>query len=233
MIQIQNLKKTFQKKIAINIPTLTINDGEIVGIVGNNGAGKTTLLRLMLDLLKPTGGCVLIEGSDVSKSSIWKKITGSYVDTGFLIEYLTPEEFFEMIASVYGCPKEILESRLNTFERFMNNEILKQQKYIRNFSAGNKQKIGIIGSMLMNPELLILDEPFNYLDPSSQIVIKKLIKLQNTEYKTTVIISSHNLEHIIDVSNRIILLERGGIIKDILNINLDAHSEVMNYFNPY
>lgn len=230
MLRIQDLKKSFQNNVAVNIPALSIDNGEIVGFVGNNGAGKTTLLRLILDLLKPSNGNILIDGADVSISSIWKKTTGSYIDTGFLIEYLTPEEFFALIASVYKISKETMELRLHNFERFMNNEILGQRKYIRSFSAGNKQKVGILASMLMNPELLILDEPFNFLDPSSQIVIKRLLKTLNAECGTTIIISSHNLEHIIDVSSRILLLERGTIVKDIPNTNLEAHSELVNYF---
>jgi ABC-2 type transport system ATP-binding protein len=230
MLRVQNLKKSFQNTVAINIPDLFIDNGEIVGFVGNNGAGKTTFLRLVLDLLKPSNGNVLIDGTDVSSSNIWKKTTGSYIDTGFLIEYLTSEEFFELIASIYKIPNETKELRLHSFERFMDNEILGQQKYIRSFSAGNKQKVGIIAAMLMNPDLLILDEPFNFLDPSSQIVIKRLLKTLNAECGTTIIISSHNLEHITDVSSRIVLLEKGSIIKDIPNANLEAHLELVNYF---
>lgn len=231
MLRIQNLKKSFKNKVVINIPALNIGNGEIVGFVGNNGAGKTTLLRLILDLIKPSQGKVFIDGIDVSGSSTWKNITGSYIDTGFLIEYLTAEEFFALIATAYSIPKEIMELRLRSFDVFTDNEILGQKKYIRSFSAGNKQKVGIMAAMLMNPGLLILDEPFNFLDPSSQIEVKRLLKNLNTECGTTIVISSHNLEHITDVSSRIILLEKGSVIKDITNTNLEAHSELINYFN--
>lgn len=217
MLRIQNLKKSFKNKVVINIPALNIGNGEIVGFVGNNGAGKTTLLRLILDLIKPSQGKVFIDGIDVSGSSTWKNITGSYIDTGFLIEYLTAEEFFALIATAYSIPKEIMELRLRSFDVFTDNEILGQKKYIRSFSAGNKQKVGIMAAMLMNPGLLILDEPFNFLDPSSQIEVKRLLKNLNTECGTTIVISSHNLEHITDVSSRIILLEKGSVIKDITN----------------
>ena len=231
MLRIQNLKKSFKNKVVINIPTLNIGNGEIVGFVGNNGAGKTTLLRLILDLIKPSQGKVFIDGIDVSGSSTWKNITGSYIDTGFLIEYLTAEEFFALIATAYSIPKEIMELRLRSFDVFTDNEILGQKKYIRSFSAGNKQKVGIMAAMLMNPGLLILDEPFNFLDPSSQIEVKRLLKNLNTECGTTIVISSHNLEHITDVSSRIIFLEKGSVIKDITSTNLEAHSELINYFN--
>jgi len=113
----------------------------------------------------------------------------------------------------------------------MNGEILNQKKYIRNFSAGNKQKIGIIGAMLINPQVLILDEPFNFLDPSSQIEMKRLLQWMNREHGTTILISSHNLTHINDVSTRILLMEKGVIVKDIDNLDKKASAELESYFN--
>ena len=231
MIKINNIKKNYQGVVAVDIPELSVEKGEIVGIVGNNGAGKTTFLRLMLDLIKATNGYISYNNEDVSKTDLWKKSTGSFIDNGFLIEYLTPEEFFSFVASVYCIDKDTLDLQLHKFERFMNGEILLQKKFIRNFSSGNKQKIGIIAAMIMNPRLLILDEPFNFLDPSSQIVIKQLLKTLNTESGTTILISSHNLEHITDISSRIILLEKGLIIKDIHNSSGEAGLELVNYFS--
>ena len=169
MIQITDLQKRFGNKTAIDIPDYTIGQGEMLGLVGNNGAGKTTLFRLILDLLKADQGNVTINGTDVSLSEEWKKNTGAYIDDGFLIDYLTPEEYFYFLGKMYGLKKEETDKRLQHFERFMNGEIMGQKKFIRNFSAGNKQKIGIIAAMLHWPRLLILDEPFNFLDPSSQV----------------------------------------------------------------
>jgi ABC-2 type transport system ATP-binding protein len=231
MLQIRDLEKSFQSSNVLDIPTLSIEKGEIVGFVGNNGAGKTTLFRLFLDLIKPSKGNVLINGADVSSNDIWKDITGSYLDSGFLIEYFTSEEFFTFVASAYKIRPETMKLRLEGYESFMKSEVLGQKKYIRSFSAGNKQKIGIIAAMLIEPELLILDEPFNFLDPSSQIMIKQLLKDLNTKCGTTIIISSHNLEHIIDLSTRIILLEKGLIVKDINNANGEAESELRTYFS--
>ena len=231
MITLSNLQKKFGSKIAVNIDNYTIQSGDMLGLVGNNGAGKTTLFRLILDLLKADQGHVSIDGTDVSKSEEWKNTTGAFIDDGFLIDYLTPEEYFYFIGKMYGLKKEEVDQRLKPFERFMNGEVLGQKKFIRNFSMGNKQKIGIISAMLHYPELLILDEPFNFLDPSSQSIIKHLLKRYNEEQQATVIISSHNLNHTVDVCSRIALLEYGVILRDLHNVNNSAEQELEAYFN--
>lgn len=231
MIQINNLQKNFGEKRAVEIESYTINQGDMLGLVGNNGAGKTTLFRLMLDLLKADNGNVIINDIDVCKSEDWKSFTGAFIDDGFLIDYLTPEEYFYFIGKMYGLKKEEVDERIAPFERFMNGEVMGQKKFIRNFSAGNKQKIGIISAMLHHPQLLILDEPFNFLDPSSQSVIKHLLKKYNEEHNATVIISSHNLNHTVDICPRIALLEHGIIIRDIQNENNSAEKELEAYFD--
>ena len=231
MITIDKLKKNFGKKIAVDIEHYEINQGDMLGLVGNNGAGKTTLFRLMLDLLKADDGKVIINDIDVSESEDWKSITGAFIDDGFLIDYLTPEEYFYFIGKMYGLKKEEVDERLVPFERFMSGEVIGQKKLIRNYSAGNKQKIGIISAMLHYPQLLILDEPFNFLDPSSQSIIKHLLKKYNEEHHATVIISSHNLNHTVDVCPRIALLEHGVIIRDIINEVNSAEKELEDYFN--
>lgn len=231
MITINELQKIFGEKIAVDINSYTINPGEMIGLVGNNGAGKTTLFRLILDLLKADKGNVTIKDIDVSKNEEWKTFTGAFIDDGFLIDYLTPEEYFYFVGKMNGMKKEAVDARLATFERFMNGEVMGQKKYIRNFSAGNKQKIGIVSAMLHQPELLILDEPFNFLDPSSQSIIKQLLKKYNEETHATILISSHNLSHTVDICPRIALLEHGVIIKDIKNENNSAEKELEEYFN--
>ena len=231
MITISNLQKNFGEKRAVDIQSYTIQPGEMLGLVGNNGAGKTTLFRLILDLLKADQGNVTIDGIDVSQSEEWKKQTGAFIDDGFLIDYLTPEEYFYFIGRMYGLKKEEVDERLQAFDRFMNGDVLGQNKYIRNFSMGNKQKIGIISAMLHHPSLLILDEPFNFLDPSSQSIIKHLLKRYNEEQQATVIISSHNLNHTVDVCSRIALLEYGVILRDLHNVNNSAEQELEAYFN--
>lgn len=231
MITIDKLKKNFGEKVAVDIEHYEINQGDMLGLVGNNGAGKTTLFRLMLDLLKADDGKVIINDIDVSQSEDWKSITGAFIDDGFLIDYLTPEEYFYFIGKMYGLKKEEVDERLIPFERFMSGEVIGHKKLIRNYSAGNKQKIGIISAMLHYPQLLILDEPFNFLDPSSQSIIKHLLKKYNEEHQATVIISSHNLNHTVDVCPRIALLEHGVIIRDIINEDNSAEKELGDYFN--
>ena len=231
MITIDKLKKNFGEKVAVDIEHYEINQGDMLGLVGNNGAGKTTLFRLMLDLLKADDGKVIINDIDVSQSEDWKSITGAFIDDGFLIDYLTPEEYFYFIGKMYGLKKEEVDERLVPSERFMSGEVIGHKKLIRNYSAGNKQKIGIISAMLHYPQLLILDEPFNFLDPSSQSIIKHLLKKYNEEHQATVIISSHNLNHTVDVCPRIALLEHGVIIRDIINEDNSAEKELEDYFN--
>ena len=231
MIEISNLRKSFGEKCACDIPQLSIGSGEIIGLVGNNGAGKTTLFRLILDLLKPDSGNVTLDGIDVQQSEDWKTFTGAYIDNGFLIDFLTPEEYFEFIAKVVSISKEELTERTAAFEQFTGGEIFGRNALIRNLSAGNKQKVGIISALITRPRLLILDEPFNFLDPSSQNHLKHIIEEYREATGATVIISSHNLTHTIDISTRILLMEQGEIKRDISEITPDAISALNEYFD--
>jgi ABC-2 type transport system ATP-binding protein len=230
MITISNLKKAFGKTIACDIPSFTINDGDILGLVGNNGAGKTTLFRMILDLLKPDEGEVALNSINPAQSEEWKDWTGAYVDEGFLIDFLTPEEFFAFLGKISGIPQEQVDERLKDFERLAGGEIFGQKKLIRNLSAGNKQKVGIISAMFLKPKLVILDEPFNFLDPSSQNILKHVLTDYARENNATLLISSHNLAHTIDISTRIALLEKGKIIRDLPNQDGSAKAELENYF---
>lgn len=229
-IVISNLKKNYISVQALNIPSLTIGNSDLVGLVGNNGAGKTTMMRLILDLIQASEGKVEIEGENVAENPVWKTFTGSYLDSSFLIEFYTPEEFFGFIAETYGISNDDLQSRLKEYESLMSGEILGKRKLIHDFSNGNKQKIGIIGAMIVNPQILILDEPFNYLDPSSQIVVAKLIRKMNEECGTTVLVSSHNLNSISDICNRIILLDKGDIKIDKPHTPGSKDQELESYF---
>ncbi len=229
-IKIQNLKKAYNGNTVLDIDNLRIASGELIGLVGNNGAGKTTLLRLVLDLIEANDGFVESNGLKVNESEAWKEYTGSYIDGRFLIDFLTPEEYFSFIADVYGIDDATLKERLVLFEGFMHDEIMGTKKYLRDFSQGNRQKIGIIGAMLVNPQVLILDEPFNYLDPSSQMTIAHMIQNICKEQGTTVIISSHNLNFVADISTRILLLEKGRLVKDLANMDGAAIAELNEYF---
>ena len=243
MITINNLKKQFGETCACDIPSFTINDGDILGLVGNNGAGKTTLFRLLLDLLQADEGSVSYilpsplgeglggEAINPAESEAWKKDVGAYIDDGFLIDFLTPEEYFAFLGKISGMTQEDVDQRLEAYERFAGGEIFGQKKLIRNLSAGNKQKVGIISTLLNKPQLVILDEPFNFLDPSSQNILKHLLEEHNQQTGATILISSHNLSHTVDISSRIALLEHGVIIRDLNNKDENARQELEAYFD--
>ena len=239
-IHIQGLIKKFGEKTAVDVSEFNIHHGDIVGLVGNNGAGKTTLFRMLLDLIKTDGGQVTMtpatsDGTPAASinpasSEDWKTITGAYIDEGFLIDFLTPEEYFQFVGKVNHLSKEETENRLQEFNPLTNGEILGQEKLIRNFAAGNKRKIVIISALLNYPQLLILDEPFNFLDPTGQNNLKHLLTEYNARTGATILISSHNLTHTVDISNRIALLEKGVVIKDMTNNNGSAKAELEEYF---
>lgn len=237
-IKIHNLRKCFGEKVAVDIADLHIGSGEILGLVGNNGAGKSTLFRLILDLIKADDGNVCMCGThkeehvevDVSGTEAWKDWTGAFVDESFLIDYLTPDEYFQFVARISGCSDEELKDHYEKFDHFMAGEILGQNKLIRNLSAGNKQKVGIMAAMLLRPQVLILDEPFNFLDPTSQSAMKSLLRSYNENTGATILVSSHNLQHTVDICPRIVLLEHGKIVKDLDNADGRAQEELENYF---
>lgn len=235
-ITIKNLKKQFGETTACDIPQFSIHHGDVLGLVGNNGAGKTTLFRLTLDLQKADSGHITLTPHDhdpieVSQNEEWKDFTGAYIDDGFLIDFLTPDEYFAFVARIAGLPEEEAQTRLAQFEHFAGGELFGKKSLIRNLSAGNKQKVGIIAAFFRHPELVILDEPFNFLDPTSQSVLKRLITDYNQTTGATILISSHNLSHTVEVSNRIALLEHGTILRDIPNNkDTDVKQELKDYF---
>ncbi|HEY1023864.1 MAG TPA: ABC transporter ATP-binding protein [Sphingobacteriaceae bacterium] len=230
MIKIKELQKVYNGVVVVNVPELNIQKGETVGLVGNNGAGKTTLFRMMLDLIRPETGEVLSREKNVAGSEDWKTYTASYLDEGFLIDYLTPEEYFYFIGSLHGLSKAEVDDQLLRYTDFFNGEILNRNKYIRDLSKGNQAKVGVVASLLQSPELLMLDEPFANIDPSTQFRLKSLIKDMSREKNMTTIISSHDLNHVTDVCERILLMEKGKIIKDI-QTDSNTLTELEEYFS--
>ncbi len=230
MITINHLKKQFGDTVVCDIEQFTINDGDILGLVGNNGAGKTTLFRLLLDLLKADEGSVAINAINPAESEEWKQQVGAYIDEGFLIDFLTPEEYFSFLGKISGMTQQQVDERLKDFEQFAAGEVFGQKKLIRNLSAGNKQKVGIISALFRRPQTVILDEPFNFLDPSSQLTLKHVLTDYAHETGATLLISSHNLQHTVDISTRIALLEHGVVIRDLPNSEGSAAKELDTYF---
>ena len=215
MIHATNLQKSYSGTTVLNIPDLTITRGETFGLVGNNGAGKTTLFSLVLDLIRATKGQVTSNKIEVAKSEEWKNFTGAYIDESFTIGYLTPDEYFGFIGELRNMNKNDISLFLGKFESFFNDEILGRKKYIRDLSKGNQKKVGVVGAFMGSPDLVVLDEPFANLDPTSQYKLRELIKEYAATGEKTLLISSHDLDHVADVCTRIVILEKGEIVKDV------------------
>jgi len=230
MIQVDNLHKTYNGATVLQLEALTLGQGESIGLVGNNGAGKTTFFSLLLDLIQPSSGHIYSKGQLVSSTEQWKNYTTAFLDETFLIGYLTAEEYFVFLGSLRGWSRAEVEAFVLEHSAFFNGEVLNQKKYIRDFSKGNQKKIGIIGAFIGNPELVILDEPFANLDPSTQIRLKELVKQKRATRAMTIIISSHDLQHTYEVSDRIIALEKGVLKHDVLTETL-TYQELEGFFS--
>ena len=215
MITVNNLSKTYGKQTVLNIEALEIPKGQSFGLVGNNGAGKTTLFSLLLDLIQPSTGHIINNEVQVDQSEAWKPFTAAFIDETFLIGYLTPEEYFYFIGELRGRNKADVDALLAQFQDFFHGEILGQKKYLRDLSKGNQKKAGIVASFIGNPEVVILDEPFANLDPTTQIRLKGIIKELAKKEAVTVLVSSHDLQHVTEVCERIVVLNKGEIVKDI------------------
>lgn len=215
MITVSNLTKAYNGSTVLSIPFLEVPKGQSFGLVGNNGAGKTTFFSLLLDLIEPSTGHVFSNEITVSQSEEWKPFTSSFIDESFLIGYLSPEEYFNFIGELRGCNKADVSAFLRNFEDFFNGEILGRRKYLRDLSKGNQKKVGIVAALLGDPQVVILDEPFANLDPTTQIRLKKLIKELTGTTQTTILISSHDLSHVTEVCERIVVLDKGELVNDI------------------
>lgn len=215
MITIENLSKIYGSQKVLNIENLQIPTGQSFGLVGNNGAGKTTLFSLLLDLIQPTTGHIINNEVQVNTSENWKPFTSSFIDETFLIGYLTPEEYFYFIGDLRGQNKADVDALLAQYQDFFHGEILGQKKYLRDLSKGNQKKAGIVASFIGKPKVVILDEPFANLDPTTQIRLKQIIKDLAAQQDVTVLVSSHDLIHVTEVCERIVVLNKGEVVKDI------------------
>jgi len=215
MITVTELTKKYGTQTVLDLADLEIPKGQSFGLVGNNGAGKTTFFSLMLDLIQPSTGSIVNNGVEVQHSEAWKPFTSAFIDESFLIGYLTPEEYFYFIGELRGQTKADVDALLEGFEDFFHGEILNQKKYLRDLSKGNQKKVGITATFIGNPEVVILDEPFANLDPTTQIRLKKIIRELAAKREVTALISSHDLVHVTEVCERIVVLDKGKIVKDI------------------
>ena len=229
IIGVEGLQKEYGGVIVLNLPALNIAKGEMFGLVGNNGAGKTTFFRCLLDLIRPSAGMARSKGETVQGSEHWKNYTGAYLDEGFLIDYLTPEEYFDFLGKTHEMSKGDIAEFIDEMSDFFNDEIIGKNKYIRDFSKGNQKKIGIAAALMGSPEILILDEPFTNLDPSSQIRLKKMLLELKEQRNVTMLISSHDLMHVTEISSRIVALQKGLAAHD-LQTNENTLRELESFF---
>ena len=214
----------------LNIPSKEIPTGESFNLVGNNGAGKTTFFNILLDLLRPTTGSITTNDIVENTSEEWKKFTEYFIDESFLIGYLTPEEYFEFIGNLRGMDKADVTTFLTQFDEFFIGEIIGKKKYLRDLSKGNQKKVGIVAAMMGTPKVIILDEPFSNLDPTTQIRLKTIIKKLIENKEITILISSHGLIHITEVCERIVVLDKGIVVKDI-ETSTETSKELESYFS--
>jgi len=215
MIQATQLSKKYGGTTVLNMESLEIPKGQTFGLVGNNGAGKTTFFNLLLDLIQPSTGHITNNEIQADKSEDWKPFTSSFIDESFLIGYLTPEEYFYFIGELRGMNKADIDTFLKQFSEIFNDEIIGKKKYLRDLSKGNQKKAGIVAALIGNPEVIVLDEPFANLDPTTQIRLKQIIKELTKNRDITILISSHDLMHVTEVCERIVVLEKGDVVKDI------------------
>ena len=216
MITLKNITKNYSKDTVLDITSLEIPAGQTFGLVGNNGAGKTTMFSCLLDLIKPSTGQVINNKVEIAKSEKWKSFTSAFLDDTFLIGYLMPEEYFYFVGELRGLTKKQVDDFLIQFEVFFHGEILGGKKYLRDLSKGNQKKAGVVAALLGEPKVVVLDEPFANLDPSTQIRLKEILKDLSKNKETTILVSSHDIQDVTEVCERIVLLEKGKIIKDIV-----------------
>ena len=229
MITIDTISKKYGKAEVLNVENIEIPKGQSFGLVGNNGAGKTTLFNILLDLIRPTTGLITNNNIVVSQSEEWKNFTGSFIDESFLIGYLTAEEYFDFIGDLRGMNSADVAKFLFPFSDFFNDEIIGKKKYLRDLSKGNQKKVGIVAALMGNPQVIILDEPFANLDPTTQIRLKQIIKNLTETKEVTVLVSSHDLTHVTEVCERIVVLDKGNVVKDIEKSE-ETLKELESYF---
>ena len=229
-VQFQEIVKQFDGQTVLDVEKWSVAEGEVVGLVGSNGAGKTTFLRLLLDLLKPTNGTIRIDGREVSEDLSWRARTGSFLDRSFLIEYLTVGEYCRFVGAAYGLSNEETDGRVKKYDRFLPVSPDDRTRLLRDLSTGNAKKVGITAALFVQPDLLVLDEPFANLDPPSQIQLKEHLKSVARDRGTTMIISSHDLGHVTEVCPRITLIDQGRVVRDTATSH-DTLDELKAFFS--
>ena len=218
MLIVNNLIKTFkgQKEPTLKNISFEVEDGEIFGIVGKNGAGKSTTIKSIMGIVPFESGEILVNGYNIKTNPNEAKLTIGYVpDDHSVYENLTGREYVNFMADIYKVDKQKRENKILKYSTLLNMDKA-LDKQINGYSHGMRQKICIMGALVHTPKLWILDEPFLGLDPQSVKALKKCIKEYSRSKKHLVIFTSHNLDTVVEMCNRVCVIENGQI-KDIVN----------------
>lgn len=226
IIETKDLTKRFEKDVAVNSVNMKIERGQIYGLLGRNGAGKTTTMCMLLNLSKPSSGEINLFGEDYRKhpKENYSKI-GSIIETPGFYENLNAVENLKIIAKLRG------NYNRKTIDEVLNLVCLYDAKYkkFKDFSLGMKQRLGIAAAIMHSPELLILDEPINGLDPVGIKEIRALLKTLAHDYGTTILISSHILSEIEHIADVIGVMDHGNLIEELskeeLENRLNKHAD--------
>lgn len=212
MLKLENVSKTYdKKKKAVDEVSLQVNKGEIFGFIGPNGAGKTTTIKMITGILKMTSGRILIDGTDISEDPIGAKRKITYVpDTPDVQKKLKGIEYVNFIADMYDVSKENRKARTAEYAKLFG---ITDALYnpISSYSHGMQQKIVLIGALVTDPQLIVLDEPMVGLDPKSAYNLKELMKRRVAEGKT-VFFSTHVLEVAEKFCDRVAIISNGKLI---------------------
>jgi len=221
-IKTVNLSKKYGKTLVVDDLNLSISSGEIVGFLGLNGAGKTTTMRMLLGLIKPTSGECYIQGNKIDQYNleVLNEI-GYIIETPYSYPELTVQENLEIVSTLRGIRnKDVIDW---VTEKLKLDQY--KDKQVKHLSLGNVARLGIAKAIIHKPEILILDEPTNGLDPFGVIEVRELLKELANNLGTTVLISSHKLEEISKVATRIVIIHEGRLIREVESKELDLYLE--------
>ncbi|SEQ79702.1 ABC-2 type transport system ATP-binding protein [Granulicatella balaenopterae] len=211
MIEFKQVTKKYDEKIALNNLDLTIEKGEILGLIGHNGAGKSTTIKILVNIINQTSGEVLIDGKNIHDDLVWsKKQIGYVADSPDLFLRLTAQEYWDFVACAYELSEKDKNAQLTPLIELFD---LTDYRYdiIDSFSHGMRQKVFIIGALLSNPNIWVLDEPMTGLDPQSSYDLKEMMK-QHAKEGNIVIFSTHVLQVAEQLCDKIAILKKGELI---------------------
>jgi len=228
-ITFEQAKKTFGEVTAINGLNLSICEGEVYALLGHNGAGKTTTLRLLLGLLEPDKGNITVFGNNpIKDGTAVRGMCGVLAEDVGLYEPLTVYDNLIYYADIYGMSRvdsnKRIDELLNRFELFDKKSLI-----IKGFSTGMKKKVALIRAMLHRPQILLLDEPTNGLDPVSTTDLRNMLSALAKEHRTTIIMTTHNLEEVQKMCDKISIFRQGrNIFTDSISALKDSNHYTEN-----